>query len=67
VFVPVAEGADAMPDAGWLTALLEEGKPVRDRATELGRKAAGAVVEGQELAWGHGRGCAHAQYSRIVY
>jgi hypothetical protein len=35
-----------MRDAGRLTALLEEGKPVRDRATELGRKAAGAVVEG---------------------
>ncbi|CAN6338244.1 unnamed protein product [Urochloa humidicola] len=51
VAVDVAEGADAVPDAGQMAeaiaaALGDEGKPVRERAAELGRKAAAAVAEG---------------------
>jgi hypothetical protein len=51
VAVPVAEGANDLPDAGQLASAIaaafgEEGKPVRDRAMELGRKAAAAVAEG---------------------
>ncbi|CAO2207100.1 unnamed protein product [Urochloa humidicola] len=51
VAVPVAEGADAVPDAGRLAAAIdaavgEEGGAVRERAAELGRKAAAAVAEG---------------------
>ncbi|OEL29936.1 hypothetical protein BAE44_0009045, partial [Dichanthelium oligosanthes] len=51
VAVPVAERADALPDSGQLAsavaaAFREEGNPVRDRAMELGRKAAAAVAKG---------------------
>ncbi|CAL5001522.1 unnamed protein product [Urochloa decumbens] len=51
VAVPVAEGADAVPDAGRLAAAIaaavgKEGEPVRERAAALGRKAAAAVAEG---------------------
>jgi hypothetical protein len=51
VAVPVAEGADDLPDAGQLGSAIaaafgEEGKPVRERAMEFGRKAAAAVAEG---------------------
>jgi UDP:flavonoid glycosyltransferase YjiC (YdhE family) len=51
VAVPVAEGADAVPDAGTMaaaiaTAVGKEGETVRERAAELGRLAAAAVAEG---------------------
>uniref|UniRef100_K3YMS0 Glycosyltransferase n=1 Tax=Setaria italica TaxID=4555 RepID=K3YMS0_SETIT len=51
VAMPVAEGAEAVPDAGQMAnaiaaAVGEEGKPVRKRAAELGKKAVAAVAEG---------------------
>ncbi|RLN04916.1 UDP-glycosyltransferase 89B2-like [Panicum miliaceum] len=51
VAVPVAEGADAVPDAGRMAGAIaaavgKEGEPVRERAAELGKKAAAAVAEG---------------------
>ncbi|CAO2188664.1 unnamed protein product [Urochloa humidicola] len=51
VAVPVAEGADAVPDAGRLASAIaaavgKEGEAVRERAAGLGRKAAAAVAEG---------------------
>lgn len=51
VAVAVAEGTDAVPDAGEMAGAIvaafgEKGKPVRARALELGRKAAAAVKEG---------------------
>ena len=49
VAVPVAEGADAVPDAGTMAAAIaaavgKEGQTVRERAAELGRLAAAAAV-----------------------
>ncbi|KAL5229544.1 hypothetical protein ABZP36_028320 [Zizania latifolia] len=51
VAVPVAEGADTVPDAGQIacaiaSAMGKDGKPMRDRAVELGRSTAAAVAEG---------------------
>ncbi|KAI5008130.1 hypothetical protein ZWY2020_009178 [Hordeum vulgare] len=51
VAVPVAEGADTVPDTGKMAtvmaaAVAKEGESVRERAVELGRKAAAAVAEG---------------------
>ncbi|VAH27746.1 unnamed protein product [Triticum turgidum subsp. durum] len=51
VAVPVAEGADAVPDAGKMASVIaaavaKEGESVRKRAVELGRKAATVVAEG---------------------
>nr|TKW10895.1 hypothetical protein SEVIR_6G198200v2 [Setaria viridis] len=51
VAMPVAEGAEAVPDAGQMAnaiaaAVGEEGKPVRKRAAELSKKAVAAVAEG---------------------
>ncbi|KAE8784427.1 UDP-glycosyltransferase 89B1-like [Hordeum vulgare] len=52
VAVPVAEGADAVPDAGKVANAIstavasEEGESIRRRAAELGRKAAAAVAAG---------------------
>lgn len=51
VAVPVAEGADAVPDAGAMAAAIakavgNEWGAVRERAGELGRMAAAAVAEG---------------------
>ncbi|KAL6644620.1 hypothetical protein ACP70R_016228 [Stipagrostis hirtigluma subsp. patula] len=51
VAVPVAEGAETVPDAGRMastiaSAIGKEGSAVRERAMELGRKAAAAVAEG---------------------
>jgi hypothetical protein len=51
VAVHVAEGADAVPDAGEVAkaiaaAVGEQGKPIRERAAELGRKAVAAVAAG---------------------
>ncbi|XP_062192110.1 UDP-glycosyltransferase 89B2-like [Phragmites australis] len=51
VAVPVAEGAETVPDAGQVAnaiakAIGKEGKPVRERAVELGLKAAAAVAKG---------------------
>nr|CAB3462014.1 unnamed protein product [Digitaria exilis] len=43
--VDVAEGADAVPDA-IAAAVGDEGKPISERAVELGRKAVAAVAEG---------------------
>ncbi|RLM61821.1 UDP-glycosyltransferase 89B2-like [Panicum miliaceum] len=52
VAVLVAEGADAGPDAGRMAGAIaaavgKEGDPVRERAAELGKKAAAAVAEGR--------------------
>ncbi|KAF8760601.1 hypothetical protein HU200_009999 [Digitaria exilis] len=51
VAIDVAEGADAVPDAAQMakaiaTAVGDEGKPIRERAVELGREAVAAVAEG---------------------
>uniref|UniRef100_A0A0D9X955 Glycosyltransferase n=1 Tax=Leersia perrieri TaxID=77586 RepID=A0A0D9X955_9ORYZ len=51
VAVPVAEGADAMPDAGEMadviaSAIGDGGTSARERAAELGRSTAAAVAEG---------------------
>ncbi|KAL6859057.1 hypothetical protein ACP4OV_018059 [Aristida adscensionis] len=52
VAVPVAEGADTVPDAGRMADAIaaattgEKGKAVRERAVELGRKAAAALAGG---------------------
>ncbi|XP_048554296.1 UDP-glycosyltransferase 89B2-like [Triticum urartu] len=51
VAVPVAEGADAVPDAGKMASVIaaavtKEGESVRKHAVELGRKAATVVAEG---------------------
>ncbi|PAN35925.1 hypothetical protein PAHAL_6G244700 [Panicum hallii] len=51
VAVLVAEGADAVPDAGRMAGAIaaavgKEGDPVRERAAELGKMAAAAVAEG---------------------
>ncbi|GJN22133.1 hypothetical protein PR202_gb09671 [Eleusine coracana subsp. coracana] len=51
VAVPVAEGADDLPDVGEVAKAIDvamgsEGNHVRERAVELSRKAAAAVAEG---------------------
>jgi UDP:flavonoid glycosyltransferase YjiC (YdhE family) len=51
VAMHVAEGADTVPDAGRMAeaiaaAVGDQGKAVRERAVELGRKAAAVVAEG---------------------
>lgn len=51
VAMPVAEGADTVPDAGQMASVIaaafrKEGKSVRQRAVELGQEAAAAVAEG---------------------
>ncbi|KAF8760599.1 hypothetical protein HU200_009997 [Digitaria exilis] len=51
VAIDVAEGADAVPDAAQMAkaiaaAVGDEGKPIRERAMELGCKAVAAVGEG---------------------
>ncbi|KAG2579511.1 UDP-glycosyltransferase 89B2-like [Panicum virgatum] len=51
VAVPVAESADAVPDAARMASAIaaavgKEGESVRERAAELGKKAAAAVAEG---------------------
>jgi UDP:flavonoid glycosyltransferase YjiC (YdhE family) len=51
VAMHVAEGADTVPDAGRMAkaiaaAVGDEGKVIRERAMELGRKAAAAVAKG---------------------
>jgi hypothetical protein len=47
----VAESADAVPDAARMASAIaaavgKEGESVRERAAELGKKAAAAVAEG---------------------
>uniref|UniRef100_A0ACD5XC45 Uncharacterized protein n=1 Tax=Avena sativa TaxID=4498 RepID=A0ACD5XC45_AVESA len=52
VAVPIAEGADAVPDAGEMAntiaalVVAKEGASVRERALELSRKVAAAVAKG---------------------
>nr|CAB3465826.1 unnamed protein product [Digitaria exilis] len=51
VAIDVAEGAEAMPDAGQMAKAIAatvgvEGKSIRERAVELGREAVAAVAEG---------------------
>ncbi|CAN6351661.1 unnamed protein product [Urochloa humidicola] len=58
VAVDVAEGADAGQMAEAIAAALgDEGKPFRERAAELGRKAAAAVAEG---------GSSHRDFQELV-
>jgi hypothetical protein len=52
VAVPIAEGADTVPDAGEMAntiaavVVAKEGAPVRERALELSQKVAAAVAKG---------------------